>query len=97
MNLKEKTFVIHRGQQSPLKCMINKKNRLSKTLKDMVINHRTDNVMLDNFRKECLEAVENAKLSLLTNLGRKLHNPKTSHKFYWKIINVKLLKFHLSL
>ena len=58
----------------------------------MVINHRTDMVMLDNFRKECLEAVENAKLSYLTNLGGKLHNPNTSHKLYWNIINTLLNK-----
>ena len=67
----------------------------------MVINQRTM-FRLDNFRKECQEAVENVKLSYLTNLGGKLHNPNTSGKFYWKIINTllnkrKVLKFHLSL
>ena len=46
-----------------------------------------DRVRLDNFRKECQEAVETAKLMYLTNMGEKLNNPNTSQNTYWKIIN----------
>ena len=58
-------------------------------LYDYTINQRTrlydynnKALRLDNFLKECQEAVENATLSYLTNLGKKLHNPNnSSHKF----------------
>ena len=33
------------------------------------------------------EAVETAKLTYLANMGKKLNNPNTSQKSYWKIIN----------
>ena len=46
-----------------------------------------DKVRLDNFRKECQEAVENAKLTYLAHMEKKLNNPNTSEKSYWKIIN----------
>ena len=76
----------------PLKCMINRKNRLFKNFKRHGFNQPEAKIKLDNFRIECQEAVENAKLSYLTNLGKKLHNPNTSHKCYWKIINTLLNK-----
>ena len=41
----------------------------------------------NNFRKECQEAVETSKLTYLTNMGKKLSNPNTSQRSYWKIIN----------
>ena len=66
--------------------MINRRNRFFKHFKRHG-NKPEDKVRLDNFRKECQEAVENTKLSYSTNLGKRLHNPNTSHKFYWKIIN----------
>ena len=44
-----------------------------------------DKVRLGNFRKECQEAVEIAKLNYLTNMGDKLSNPNTSRKSYWKL------------
>ena len=46
-----------------------------------------DKIRLDNFRKECQDAVEIAKLTYLTNMGNRLNNPNTSQKSYWKIIN----------
>ena len=73
-----------------LKCMINTKNRLVKKFKRH--GYKPEDVRLDNFRKECQEVAEKAKLSYLTNLGKKFHNPNTSHKFYWKIINTLLNK-----
>ena len=42
---------------------------------------------LTTFRCECQLAVEDAKLSYLTNLGNKVNDPKTSQKSYCKIIN----------
>ena len=69
--------------------MINTKNRLFKNFKRHGYKPEKK-VRLDNFHKECQEAVENAKLSYLTNLGKKLHNPNTSLKFYQKIINTFL-------
>ena len=42
---------------------------------------------MDAFREKCKEAVENAKVNYLTNLGNKLNDPNTSCKSYWKIIN----------
>ena len=70
----------------PLKTMLNRKNRLFKNYKRHGYTP-VDKVRLDNFRKECQEAVENAKLNYLTNMGNKLNNPNTSQKSYWKIIN----------
>ena len=67
--------------------MLNRKNRFFKNYK----RHgcKLDNkVRLDNFRKECQEAVVTAKLTYLANMGKKLNNPNTSQKSYWKIINL---------
>ena len=70
----------------PLKTMLNRKNRFFKNYKRHGYKLE-DKVRLDNFRKECQEAVENAKLTYLANMGKKLNNPNTSQKSYWKIIN----------
>ena len=70
----------------PLKSMLNKKNKLYKSYKRHGYNDE-DKVRLDNFRIECQQAVENAKLSHLTNLGNKVKDPNISQKTYWKIIN----------
>ena len=70
----------------PLKAMLNRKNRF-------FINYKRhgykpeDKIRLDNFRKECQDAVEIAKLTYLTNMGNRLNNPNTSQKSCWKIIN----------
>ena len=69
----------------PLKTMLDRKNRFLKNYKRHG-NKLEDKVRLDNFRKECQEAVENAKLTYLANMGKKLNNPNTSQRSYWKII-----------
>ena len=52
----------------PLKTMLNRKNRLYKSYKRHGYKDE-DKVRLDSFRIECQEAVNNAKLTYLTNLG----------------------------
>ena len=74
------------GITKPLKTMLNRNNRLFKNYKRHGYKPE-DKVRLDNFRKECQEAVEVDKLNYLTNMGDKLNNPNTSRKSYWKIIN----------
>ena len=70
----------------PLINMLNRKNRLYKSYKRHGYKEE-DKVRLDTFRTECHQAVEDAKLSYLTNLGNKANDPSTSQKLYWKIIN----------
>ena len=70
----------------PLKCMLNRKNRLYKSYRRHGYKEE-DTARLDTFRSECQLAVENAKLSYLTNLGNKVNDPNISEKSYWKIIN----------
>ena len=70
----------------PLKSMLNRKNRFFKNYKKHGYKLE-DKARLEIFRKEWQEAVETAKLSYLTNMGKKLNNPNTSRKSYWKIIN----------
>ena len=68
------------------KAMLNRKNRFFNNYKRHGYK-ADDKVRLDAFRIECQQAVEAAKLSYLTNLGKKVNNPSTSQKSYWKIIN----------
>ena len=70
----------------PLKTMLNRKNRFFKNYKRHGYKLE-DKVRLENFRKECQDAVETANLTYLTNMGKKLNNPNTSQNSYWKIIN----------
>ena len=70
----------------PLKNMLNWKNRLYKSYKRHGYKEE-DKARLDEFRTECHQAVEDAKLSYLTNLGNKVNDSSTSQKSYWKIIN----------
>ena len=58
----------------PLKTMLNRKNRFFKNYKRHGYKLE-DKVRLDNFRKECQKAVENAKLTYLANMGKQLNNP----------------------
>ena len=70
----------------PIKTMLNRKNRLFKNYK----KHRykdEDRLRLDAFRAEWQKLVETAKLTYLNNLGKKVNEPGTSQKAYWKIIN----------
>ena len=66
--------------------MLNRKNRFFKNYKRHGYKLE-DKAGPENFRKECQEAVETAKLSYSTNMGKKLNNPNTSQNSYWKIIN----------
>ena len=54
----------------PLTIMLNRKNRLFKNYNRHGYKPE-DKVRLDNFRKECQEAVEIAKLTYLTKMGNK--------------------------
>ena len=74
-----------------LKSMLNRKNRIYKSCKTQGYRYE-DNVRLDTFHIECQQAVENPKLSYLTNLGNKVNDPNTSQKTYWKIINKVVIK-----
>ena len=70
----------------PLKTMLNRKDRLYKSYKRHGYKDE-DKVRLDSLLIECQEAVNNAKLTYLTNLGNKVTEPNTSQKTYWKSIN----------
>ena len=70
----------------PLTTKLNRKNRLLKNYKRHVYKPE-DKFRVDNFRKQCQEAVEIAKLEFLTNMRNKLNNPNSSQKSYRKIIN----------
>ena len=61
----------------PLKCMLNRKNRFYKSYKRHDCKDE-NKARLDTFRSECQLAVDNAKLSYLTNLGSKGNDPNTS-------------------
>ena len=69
----------------PVKSMLNRKNRLYKSYKRHGYRDE-DKVRLDTFRIECQHAVENAKLSYLTNLSNKGNDPNSSQKTFWKIV-----------
>ena len=56
-----------------LKTMLKRKNRLFKNYKRHGYKPE-DKVRLDNFRTECQEIAEVAKLNYLTNMGDKLSN-----------------------
>ena len=66
--------------------MVYRKNRLYKSYKRHGYKDE-DKVRLDTFRIECQQAVKNAKLRYLMNLGDKVTCPNISQKTYWKIIN----------
>ena len=70
----------------PLKGMLKRKNRLFKNYKKHGYKE-DDKLRLENFRNECKQAIEAAKLSYLANLGNKLNDPGTSPKCYWKLIH----------
>ena len=63
--------------------MLNRKNKFFKNYKRHGYKPE-DKVRLENFRKECQEAVDKAKLTYLANMGKKLNNPNTSQRSCWK-------------
>ena len=80
-----------------LKAML---NRLFKNYKKRRYKAE-DKVSLDAFRIECQQAVESAKLSYLTKLGKEINNPNTSQRSCWKliyrVINTEPIKYLLLL
>ena len=84
----------------PIKTLLNRKNRFFKNYKKHGYK-REDRDSLDNFRMECQQAVQSAKLTYSQNIGNKANDPRTSQKSYWKIIkrviNAEPQKYHLSL
>ena len=68
-----------------LKVKLNKKNRLYKNYKKHGYK-ADDKIRLDTFRNECKNEVEKSKTNYLSNLGRKLNDPETTQKSYWKIL-----------
>ena len=81
-------FVPHETKRilPPWISMLNRKNRLFKSYKrhSYKPEHK---IRLNNFRRECREAIETAKLSYFTNIGNKPNDRSTSQKSFWKIIN----------
>ena len=69
-----------------LKTMLKKKNRLYKNYKKHGYREE-DKIRLEAFREECKEAVNTSKAAYVKKLGDKVHDPSTSQKCYWKIIN----------
>ena len=68
-----------------LKDMLKRKNKLYKNYKRH--GYRDDKIRLEAFRKAYKNVVETSRLSYLNNLGKKVNDPTTSQKCYWKIIN----------
>ena len=65
--------------------MLKKQNRLYKNKRH---SYRTDDKLrVDQYNKECKNAVEFAKQSYLRNLSSKLKEPNVSIKSYSKILN----------
>ena len=67
----------------PLKRMLNRKNRLNKNYRRHGYREE-DKARLDTFRGEL--AVENAKLSYLTDLGNKVNDLNTSQNHIGKLL-----------
>ena len=52
-------------------------------------------VMVDTFRQDCFDAINEAKAKYLNSMGDKLKNTKSRPKAYWKILNKLLNKCHV--
>ena len=69
-----------------LKTILNRKNRLYNNYKRhgyQII----DKVRLEKFRKQCQELIELHKSRYIQKLGKRLADPTTSQKCYWKAFN----------
>ena len=60
-------------------------------IRDMDLGYK-DKGPVDSFRKVYEQAVRSAKENYFKNLGRKLADPNTSQKTYWKFINRTMKK-----
>ena len=74
-----------------MKNLLKRQNRMFKNFKRHGYRNE-DKIRVENFRKECNLAVQAVKDKYLEGLGRKLTDPRTSQKLYWKIINTLLNK-----
>ena len=75
-----------------LKKMIKRQQRMYKNFKRHGYRDE-DRARVQIFRDECNLCIQTAKENYLAGLGEKLADPRTSQKFYWKILN-KLLNKH---
>ena len=74
-----------------LETLLKKKNRLFSNYKKHGYKEE-DKLRVDNFRLECQEAIESAKVLYLSKLGSSLNDKNTTPKNYWKIIHRALNK-----
>ena len=74
-----------------IKKLSRKKNKVFKKYKKNGYK-REDKEIVDRLRKECQEAIVDAKENYLKNLGSKLADPTTGQKSYWNILNKFLNK-----
>ena len=71
--------------------MLKKQNRIYKNYKKNGFKE-DDKAYLEQYRKECSDAIEKSRQKYLFNLGDKLADNRTGQKTYWKIINKLLNK-----
>ena len=69
-----------------LKSLLKKKDKIYRNYKKHGYKEE-DKDRLDIIRSECNESIAAAKLSYLENLGKDLHESKSTSKNYWKIIH----------
>ena len=69
-----------------LKILLRKKNKIYHNYKKHGYKE-DDKIRLEAIRTECLESIEAAKLAYLDNLGKDLHESKSTSKNYWKIVH----------
>ena len=77
-----------------LRRMIKRQNRQYKNF----VNHgckSEDKVRVDNFRKECFEAVNKSKEQYFKTMGLKLADSQSSPKTYWTILKKLVNKTHM--
>ena len=74
-----------------IKNLLRKQNKIYKRYKKDGYKNE-DKLILDRLKKECFEAITNAKEKHYRDLGTKLADPTTGQKIYWKIMNKFLNK-----
>ena len=67
--------------------MLSRKNRLFKNFKRY--GYKPEDKVRLHFRKECQDAVDNAKLNYLANMGNKLNNPNNQSKIATGELSIK--------
>ena len=69
-----------------LKSLLKRKDKIYRNYKKHGYKEE-DKTRLDTIRTECNESIAAAKLAYLDNLGKDLHESKSTSKNYWKIIH----------